>query len=329
MSPLRFQIMARAEIFVPNNGGGIRAARNFLGNVDWSTGPHDRIVRFHPGFCFMQPWSIAALAAWALDHREQGGSIRIENADTSGLGYTWRMGLAEYFGVLTPVGFQEHEEAGRFISLRTIVRRDDLADLLSSLVALLHVIDAAAESVLYAMSEMVRNALEHSFSRGAVVCAQRYPGSDTREEYVSLGIADTGRGVRASLQGKYYVPSSADAVVKAIEPGVSGALGGMYGSSDNAGAGLFVTRHLSQATHRYFALASGDAMFRNSTAKKPPPDEKLVFPIAPYAGTVVCVEIGLSSRFDYSLILRDAWASLGREEVGLPADDVADKVIFT
>lgn len=320
--------MADREIFVPNSAA-IRAARSFLANADWTTGTHEHTVRFHPSFCFMQPWTIAGLAAWAADHRSQGGSIRVMNPDTAGLGYTWRMGLAEYFGIETPTGFSKHEEAGRFIALRTVSTRDDLADLLSSLVTLLHVMDSAAESVLYAMSEMVRNTLEHSWSKGAVVCGQRYPGNKKRDEYVSLGIADTGRGVRASLAGKYVVNSSADALLKAIEPGVSGAIGGMYGASDNAGAGLFVTRRLSQATRRYFGIASGEAIFRSSTAKKSPPDPELVQAIASYSGTMVCVEMGLSTTFDYSKILREAWASLGRQELEFPVDDVTDEVIFT
>jgi hypothetical protein len=33
-------------------------------------------VRFHPSFCFMQPWAIAALGAWALEQRDKGGSVR-------------------------------------------------------------------------------------------------------------------------------------------------------------------------------------------------------------------------------------------------------------
>jgi hypothetical protein len=276
----------------------------------------------------MQPWTIAALAAWALAHRDEGGSIRVENPDTEGLGYTWRMGLADYFGVDTPVGFEEHEETGRFITLRTIGRRDDLADLLSDLVTLLHVIDAAAESVLYAMSEMVRNTLEHSRSVGAVVCAQRYPRRGDREEYVSLGIADRGVGVLTSLSRQYVLPTAAEALVKAIEPGVSGAVPGMYGAPDNAGAGLFVTRQLSEATQRYFGIASGDAMFRTSTAKKPHPDTELVLQVAPYSGTVVCVEIGLSESFDYSRILQEAWASLGTQEPAVSVADVSEKVIF-
>ena len=320
--------MASGVIFVPNSAA-IRAARSFLGSADWTSEPHEHTVRFHPRFCFMQPWAIAALAAWGLDHRDKGGTIRVENSGAAGLGYTWRMGLAEYFGVEAPIEFREHEEAGRFIPIRTVGRRDDLADLLSGLVALLHVMDEAAESVLYAMSEMVRNTLEHSWSRGAVVCAQRYPGGKKRQEYVSLGIADTGIGVRQSLSNKYVVNTSAEALLKGIQPGVSGVVGGMYGASDNAGAGLFVTRRLSQATRRYFAIASGDAIFRSSTARKPPSDEELVIPIAPYAGTVVCVEIGLSKRFDYSKILREAWASLGRPEIELPAEDVTTRVIFT
>ncbi len=321
-------LMEAREIFVPN-GAAIRNARSFLADANWATGQHEHTVRFHPKFCFMQPWAISALAAWALEHRAAGGAIQAENPDTAGLGYAWRMGLAEYLGIEAPATFQEHEEAGRFIALRTVKHRDELAELLSGFVTLLHVLDEAAEYVLYAMSEMVRNTLEHAFSRGAVVCAQRYAGRKTRREYVSLGIADTGRGVRASLSGKYVVNTSADAVLKAIEPGVSGVVGGMYGSSDNAGAGLFVTRRLSRETRGYFAIASGDAMFRSSIARKSPPDSELVLSIAPYGGTVVCVEVGLSKKFKYSKILREAWASLGKPQLELPADDLASKVVFT
>ena len=69
------------------NSASIHTARAFLADADWSTGSHEHSVRFHPSFCFMQPWTIAVLAAWALAHRDEGGSIRVENPDTEGLGY--------------------------------------------------------------------------------------------------------------------------------------------------------------------------------------------------------------------------------------------------
>jgi hypothetical protein len=59
--------MSDHEIYVPN-GAQIRAARSFLAGADWTSGAHEHVVRFHPTFCFMQPWANAALAAWALDH---------------------------------------------------------------------------------------------------------------------------------------------------------------------------------------------------------------------------------------------------------------------
>jgi len=99
--------------------------------------------------------------------------------------------------------------------------------------------------------------------------------------------------------------------LKAIEPGVSGASRELYGSSDNAGAGLFITRRVASATDGYFFIASGDAMFRSSIAVKPPRDEKLIVPVSHFPGTIVSVEIGLKEDADFSEIL-----SLAREAFG-------------
>ena len=79
----------------------------------------------------------------------------------------------------------------------------------------------------------------------------------------------------------------------------------MYGTPDNAGAGLFFTRRMSEVTDRYFAIASGNAMFRTSIAKRRPADQNLILDINPFPGTIVSVEIGLDNTVDFGEFLAE------------------------
>jgi len=303
--------MEERVIAVPN-AAAVRQASSFLSGPDWRLYPGTATISFHPSYCHMQPWALAALAAWALEFRRVGGEFKVENAARAQ--YGWRLGLASYLGIKSPMQVTEHEESGRFVPLRTIKTSDDLAELLANLVTLLHLSaePEIAKAVQYAMSEIVRNTLEHSKSRyGAVVAAQLYAGKASPRRYVSIAVADAGIGVRATIQRNYKVESHSDALLKAIQPGVSGSSHELYGSSDNAGAGLFITRRVAAATQRYFLIASGDAMFRTSIAKEKPRDERLVDPISFFPGTIVSVEVGLQESADFSEIL-----SLAREAFG-------------
>lgn len=199
------------RIFVPNSAS-IRQARHVLGGAaDWTVGG-DTSIEFHPAYCHMQPWVLSALAAWALAHREAGGSITVINEHRAK--YGWRFGLGAYFDFVPTAVPAQHEEAGRFVPLRTIRESGDLTELLSDLVTLLHVDAESSKAVMYAMSEMVRNTLEHSRSpRGAVVCAQSYTGQRGRR-YVSIGVADTGVGIRESLAANYPMMTDRKAVLE-------------------------------------------------------------------------------------------------------------------
>lgn len=321
--------MHRKTISVPNSAV-IRQARNVLSLSDWRLDRGQAVIRFHPAYCHMQPWVLATLAAWAQEYRRTGGSITVENPEKGA--YSFRFGLAEYIGILNPTPVTEHEEAGRFVPLRTIRTSDDLSDLLARLVTLLHLSDEPehAKAVLYAMSEMVRNTLEHSEAdNGAVVAAQLYAGSRTSRRYVSIGIADCGVGVRQTIKRNYpNIQWHSQALLKAIQPGATGAVQGEFGSADNAGAGLFITRRVSAATRGYFGIASGNAMFRSSLATRPPSEESSVFETSFFPGTIVCVEIGLEQNADFSEIL-----SLARESFGGMSQrrrtDLEGKVRFT
>jgi uncharacterized protein YejL (UPF0352 family) len=251
----------------------------------------------------MQPWAIAAIAAWALSHRDNKGTISVKNAESAN--WAWRMGLASYLGVDPQITLREHEEAGKFVPLRTLKSGSDIAQLLSDLASLLHQGPAETNAILTVTSEMARNVLEHSqATHGAIAAAQYYPGRRTKRSYVSLGIADSGIGIRKSLSRNYpHLQTHAAALVKAIEFGASGAVRGRYGSPDNAGAGLAISRRTSEASGGYFGLVSGSAMYRNSLAKRSKSDDQLVHEVGFYPGTVVCAEIEVGSSADLGAVL--------------------------
>lgn len=296
--------MPETHIIEIPNSAVIRMARGFLSRVDWEIdGGGQTVVRFHPSWCHMQPWVLCALGAWGLEARRHGVEIRVENPDTAG--YAWRFGLGDLLGIDVPDAGKPHEEAGRFIPLKVVTGAEELRPLISDIAPLLH-LDAEpeqAKAIQYVVSEMVRNVLEHSRTDvGAVIAAQYYRGERGDRPYVSIGIADAGIGVRSSLRHNYPdLGSDGDGLLTAIRPGTTGAVG----RSENAGAGLFFTRGLASSTNGYFAVGSGDAMFRTSRAVQAPFDTELVFPIAPYPGTVVCVEISLDHPIDFNEFLAD------------------------
>lgn len=285
----------------------VRSARGFLARMDWplKRGAHAR-VSFYPGWCHMQPWMLCALAAWGL--AAQRHDMTISTTNEASAKYAWRFGLHNFLVLEEVPHVEEHEEAGRFIPLRQVKGTNDLQELIANIVPLLHLAGAPqqAKAIQYAVSEMVRNVLEHSSSPdGAVVSAQFYAGQRVKRHYVSIGVADCGMGVRGSLSRNYNLESDADAVLTSIQPGTTGAVHGMYGYPDNAGAGLFYTRSLSEMTGSYFALGSGTTMFRTSLARQQRLDHDLIFPINRYPGTVVCVEVGLDVPIDFADFLSE------------------------
>ncbi len=305
--------MSLTALPIPNSAT-IKGARGFLQHIDWTLeADGDATVLFHPKWCHMQPWILAALGAWGLEAQKRGMSVDCENDDRAL--YAWRFGLTPMLGRKLLKSLEEHEEAGRFVPLKQVRDTSDLQALIADIGPLLHLSDEPeqAMAIQYVVSEMVRNVLEHSgSSQGAVVAAQYYRGDKTERRYVSIGVADCGQGVRSTISRNYPdVASDRDAVLKAIQPGTTGAFGALYGATENGGVGLFVTRNLAAASGGYFALVSGDAMFRTSLAKRPAADDMLVYPISRYPGTIVCVEIGLDESIEITEFLEQTRSQYG------------------
>jgi len=162
-----------------------------------------------------------------------------------------------------------------------------------------------ARAIRHSLNEITRNVLEHARGAPAFVCAQYYKKAGR----VSIGVADCGCGIKESLSNNCNLSSDREAVIAALKPHVTGARYiGMYGATENAGAGLFYTRSLAKISGEYFAIVSGNTAYR--LRRRQP--ESLFFygdptherhdlwdSLLPWKGTIVAIDIGIR-EFDYT-----------------------------
>lgn len=163
----------------------------------------------------------------------------------------------------------------------------------------------------YLLSELIRNALEHSGSPvGAFACAQYY-GKTNR---VAIGVADAGSGIRASMARSYKTNSALEAILLALRPGITGMTRRLGGTEDNAGLGLFFTKCLACATRNHFVAYSGDGFFKLLTSPDaddiplyldPADDRSTTYNDLPnWNGTVVGIDISIPPRHTFQQLMR-------------------------
>jgi len=296
---------------IPNDAS-IHTIRNFLSkNQPFDTAQPTKLV-FHPKWAYMDPLALVMTAAWGAWCRRNGWTVEVENCGQH-VNYAARMQLFKHLGVPFVADVQEHEPSGRFMPLTQVSTSQELNAVIGDISALLHLEkepDGLA-AVRYCVSELVRNVREHSGSKeGAFVCAQRYVDADPKR--VSIAVADCGGGIADHLG--YIYPDAKDdhreALRLAMTLGITGAQPGVYGTTDNAGAGLFITRAIAKATGGYFVLASGNAAFRIRREKQRP--KRLIFHDAyldpkhdewtlphGWQGTIAAVEIATEEIPDF------------------------------
>ena len=204
------------------------------------------------------------------------------------------------------------ELSGRFIPVTQIKNSARLTEIIQELVPLLHSSPKQADAIKYVMSEMIRNVLEHSKSpNGAILCAQ-YSKTSNR---VSVGIADTGIGLKTALSQFHSPKNDMEAIKLALTPGVTGTTSRIGGTEFNAGAGLFFTKSIAKVTNNFFILYSGDSLYRlnkdkygkNDTTLNSNPlndncsiKDNLNF----WQGTVVGFDISLDSESEFQELLK-------------------------
>jgi len=292
------------SIIIPNDAS-IHTARNFLNtNAPFAVNGNEAIIEFHSRWAHLDPFALASIASWGGWCKRNNFPIKANNIGKHA-NYAARMRLFQNLGIEYDPGLQEHEEAGRFLPITQIQNHTQLTSAIADISALLHLQNEpdALAAVQYCVSELIRNVLEHSGSpEGAFICAHRYTGKTQR---VTIAVADCGAGIPAHL-GRVYPDVSANALLAltlAMRPGITGAIKGVYGTTENAGAGLFITRSIAKGTGGYFLILSSDAVYRLRRARtdeeqmqlyldgfdEPRHDEWILR--SPWTGTVVAVEI--------------------------------------
>lgn len=298
--------MAPVPRLVVPNSVTVQNAHAFLtANAPFQRKGRTAILQLHPRWAHLDPMALAMIAAWGAWCRREGYELEVQNLGKHAR-YAARMKLFECMKIEDVPAVGTHEEAGRFLPVTQVRNRDQLAGVIGDISALLHMENEpdGLAAVQYCVSELIRNVLEHSGSPdGAFVCAHRY--TTTRPNRVTIAVADCGQGVARHLSQTRPEALSDDAIALglAMQPGVTGAIPGMYGTTDNAGAGLFITRSIAKGTGGYFFFYSGRAAYRLRRTNNPSnqivlfldaisePRRDLWRFASPWLGTVVLVEI--------------------------------------
>lgn len=289
------------KIHVPNSA--------FLGNIDpflatfdpnnqdiLEITTNDKWISVHPVVLCM----LAALGSTAQE-------VKIDNVTAKSGHYLTRMGLYNYLKIPSPDTILEHEPSGRFIPLNRIKKSEELTGFLNDMVPLLHLPPDLAQSIRYIVSELVRNVLEHAYTKeGALVCAQYYNKSNS----IRIGIVDMGIGIKESINHSHKADSDIEAIKLALYPGITGTTKKEGGTDYNAGAGLFFIKSIASINGGLFMIYSGRGMYKLlknkkgklfADANKDNHSEKQNLPA--WNGTVVGVDISLDSNERFTTLL--------------------------
>ena len=170
-------------------------------------------------------------------------------------------------------------------------------------------------AIRFCVGELTRNVLEHSNSPdGAFVAARSF--GEGEPPGVTIAVADCGQGIPVHIARAHpAITDDLTALGMAMRPGITGAQPGPYGSANNAGAGLYITRSIAKASGGAFFLASGRAAYHAPRSRSEDdmmalfvdpfddPQAEHWTPEFPWIGTVAAVEIRMDTIAHYENLL--------------------------
>lgn len=294
------------KIHLPNSA--------FLGNIDpflrgfEPSSPDVLEITANDKWISVHPVVLSMVAALGLTVKSD--AIHCEKLEATSRHYLVRMGLFKMLGIDPGITIVEHEPAGRFIPLTRIRTSHELTRFITEMIPLLHVGSEQAKTLGYIVSELVRNVLEHADApNGAVLCAQYYEKSNS----IRIGIADTGAGIRETINRAHNAADDLEAIQLALSPGITGTTREEGGTAQNAGAGLFFIKSIASVNRDFFVMYSGNGFYK---LLKKTPAKKLRLNADPFAdrhsrdgdlplwrGTVVGVDITLDQTEAFSRLL--------------------------
>lgn len=288
------------NLFIPNSIS-LRNFDNIFKKNDFNFSDGNVTISFHPNYVAMSPVGLAFYAAIGdLIRKHKYTHSASMNHNIKSIPYLQRMKLFASLGFSDIKTTEVHDETGRFIPLTKIRNSSELSTFIKTIDPILHTTRENSRTIKHVFSEILRNVIEHSNSPyGGNVCATY----NKRREKISIGISDIGDGLMKSLYKHHKPTTDKKALELALTPGISGATKRIGGNYENAGAGLFFTKCIAQATHNHFLLYSGSAYYKLRYRKeqnfkifnpKPFDDFCSIKENLPYfPGTVVGIDINI------------------------------------
>lgn len=246
----------------------------------------------------------------ALGLTVKSENIHCEKLEATSKHYLERMGLFKILEIQSGINIVEHEAAGRFIPISRIGSSEELTRFITDMIPLLHLEQEQAKTIGYIVSELGRNVIEHARAEnGAVLCAQYYKKSNA----IRIGIADTGVGIKTTINFSHPAKNHLEAIQLALWPGITGTTRREGGTEQNAGAGLFFIKSIANVNRDFFFIYSGDAIYKLLKSQS---TKRLVLNADPFKdrhsknnsftfwqGTVVGLDISLDQTREFSLLL--------------------------
>lgn len=272
----------------------------FIDALDFSE-PKKLKITAHPKWINVHPAILAFTATLALTVGNE--NVEFDDFTASSAHYLDRMGLFKFTKKESPYHIKHNEPSGKFIPLTIIKTSTDQSRFITNMIPLLHLPPEKTDAIKYTVGELIRNVLEHAYSKsGAVVAAQYYKKSNT----VRIGICDNGIGILQSMNRFWHPKNDIEAIKLALTPGISGTTHREGGTEDNAGAGLYFIKSIAHVARNYFLIYSGPAIYKLLLHDKriinvrlhanPDDDKHSERNDAPnFNGTLVAVDITLDS----------------------------------
>jgi len=236
---------------------------------------------------WVEPCGIATLLAHVKRMKAAGMHVAVSenvfNLDVER--YLQRINFYKTIEIEKDEQFSRKDSSGRFVEA-DIVNSVTSTDTAADKIAEIFFKDAELKNYMsYMIREIVANGVMHSGCLfGAVVCAQYWPQVGRAQ----FCVADCGVGFKQHLSSRYNVRTDAEAILLALEKGVTGVLPTVYGNTyNNVGYGLYITKGLVARNGGVLKIISGEAVF---TLEKN--GERIEDGLSrPWPGVIVSVEL--------------------------------------
>jgi len=114
----------------------------------------------------------------------------------------------------------------------------------------------------YMVGEILNNAIQHSLSPiGAIITGQYFP----KKRKLQIVVVDRGVGFLHNIQKRYQVNTEQDAILKALEKGVSSPpakINTYYSQNNNVGYGLYALKTIIEKTNGKLMIISNNGIVR-------------------------------------------------------------------